>query len=162
MRMGFFPPFIHPSIIQWHLHWYHHKRCPFICLSHFCGFYANCSGDWSQTSQINLLWYSQGLLNFRSYPLNSYLFLVSDRRACLFQSYVFLLASTRWGTGLPVWDDILTPTIFWPRGQNIVTIYWPPLRYFDLPINNQWQSFILLLLLLDEIYHLIIIILMNF
>ena len=34
----------------------------------------------------------------------------------------------------PVWDDILTPTIFWPQGQNIVTIYWPPLRYFDPPI----------------------------
>ena len=27
---------------------------------------------------------------------------------------------------VPVWDDILTPTIFWPRGHNIVTIYWPP------------------------------------
>ena len=26
---------------------------------------------------------------------------------------------------LPVCDDILTPTIFWPPGQNIVTIYWP-------------------------------------
>ena len=63
---------------------------------------------------------------------------------------------------LPVWDDILTPTIFWPQGQNIVTIYWPPLRYFDLPYNNQWQSFIFLLHLLDKIYHLISIILMNF
>ena len=65
-------------------------------------------------------------------------------------------------TTVPVWDDILTPTIFWPRGQNIVTIYWPPLRYFDLPNNNQWQSFIFLLYLLDSICHLIRIILMNF
>ena len=63
---------------------------------------------------------------------------------------------------VPVWDDILTPTIFWPRGQNIVTIYWPPLRYFDLPYNNQWQSFICLLYLLDRICHLISIISMNF
>ena len=62
----------------------------------------------------------------------------------------------------PVWDDILTPTIYWPRGQNIVTIYWPPIRYFDLPYNNLWQSFIFILHLLDGIYHLISIILMNF
>ena len=25
-----------------------------------------------------------------------------------------------------VWDDILTPTIFWPWSQNILTIFWPP------------------------------------
>ena len=44
--------------------------------------------------------------------------------------------------------DILTPGIY--------------IRYFDLPNNNQWQSFIFLLYLLDRICHLIRIILMNF
>ena len=34
-----------------------------------------------------------------------------------------------------VWDDFLTPTIFWPPGQYIVTIYWPHLRYFHFPIK---------------------------
>ena len=37
----------------------------------------------------------------------------------------------------PVWDDIFTPTISSPRGENIVTIFSPPLRYFHpLTINN--------------------------
>ena len=77
--------------------------------------------------------------------------------------YSLTVEDGSWSTPMvPVWDDILTPTIFWPRGQNIVTIYWPPLRYFDLPYDNQWQSFICLLCLLDRICHLITIILMNF
>ena len=37
----------------------------------------------------------------------------------------------------PVWDDIFTPTISSPRGENIVTIFSPPLRYFHpLTISN--------------------------
>ena len=36
-----------------------------------------------------------------------------------------------------VWDDIFTPTISLPRGENIVTIFSPPLRYFHpLTISN--------------------------
>ena len=34
---------------------------------------------------------------------------------------------------LPMWDDILTPMIFRPRGWNIITIYWHRLPYFDSP-----------------------------
>ena len=38
------------------------------------------------------------------------------------------------GTWMPLWDDILTPTIFWPRGQNIVRYLTPlPSRYFHPP-----------------------------
>ena len=37
----------------------------------------------------------------------------------------------------PVWDDIFTPTISSSRGENIVTIFSPPLRYFHpLTISN--------------------------
>ena len=52
--------------------------------------------------------------------------------------------------------DILTP------GSKYCNDILTPLRYFDLPNNNQWQSFIFLLYLLDRICHLIRIILMNF
>ena len=51
-----------------------------------------------------------------------------DRSTILSKLYMIKKGS------LPVWDDISTPTIFWPRGQNIVTIYWPPLQYFDSPM----------------------------
>ena len=57
---------------------------------------------------------------------------------------------------VPVWDDILTPTIFWPRGQNIVMIYWPPLRYFDPPViinNKVLFSFLYRYKLLDKVCH---------
>ena len=57
---------------------------------------------------------------------------------------------------VPVWDDILTPTIFWPLGQNIVMIYWPPLRYFDplVIINNKVLfSFSYRYKLLDKVCH---------
>ena len=38
---------------------------------------------------------------------------------------------------LPVWDDIFTPAISSPRGENIVTIFSPPLWYFHpLTISN--------------------------
>ena len=42
---------------------------------------------------------------------------------------------------------ILTPgsiyrTIFWPRGQYIVTIFWPPSLYFDPPPNSTQNSFV--------------------
>ena len=38
---------------------------------------------------------------------------------------------------VPVWDDIFTPTISSPPGENIVTIFSPPLRYFHpLTISN--------------------------
>ena len=38
---------------------------------------------------------------------------------------------------IPVWDDIFTPTLSSPRGENIVTIFSPPLRYFHpLTISN--------------------------
>ena len=77
-----------------------------------------------------------------------------------------LTSDTIYRSNLKNWYSIYIAyrceTIFWPpRGQNIVTIYWPPLRYFDLPYSNQWQSFICLLYLLDRICHLISIILMN-
>ena len=42
---------------------------------------------------------------------------------------------------------ILTPgsmyrTIFWPRGQCIITIFWPPSQYFDPPPNSTKNSFV--------------------
>ena len=46
------------------------------------------------------------------------------------RNYVLLLV-------VPLWDDIFTPTISSPRGENIVTIFSPPLRYFHpLTISN--------------------------
>ena len=43
-------------------------------------------------------------------------------------------APSQWET---VWDDIFTPTISSPRGENIVLIFSPPLRYFHpLTISN--------------------------
>ena len=37
----------------------------------------------------------------------------------------------------PVWDDIFIPMISSPRGENIVTIFSPPLRYFHpLTVSN--------------------------
>ena len=43
---------------------------------------------------------------------------------------------------------ILTPgsiyrTIFWPRGQYIVTIFWPPSRCFDPPPNIVYKTVLL-------------------
>ena len=62
----------------------------------------------------------------------------------------------------PVWDDVLTPTIFWPRGQNIVTIYWPPLRYFDPPIVINEKVIFFLYIYLIKYVIIINIILINF
>ena len=43
------------------------------------------------------------------------------------------------GNVILVWDDILTPLYIddiLTRGQYIVTIFWPPTRYFDPPPNS--------------------------
>ena len=37
------------------------------------------------------------------------------------------------------------PPIYWPRGQYIVTIFWPPSRYFDPPPNIVYKTVLLVM-----------------
>ena len=41
------------------------------------------------------------------------------------------------GSGVRRYFD---PPIYWPQGQYIVTIFWPPSRYFDPPPNSTQNS----------------------
>ena len=61
---------------------------------------------------------------------------------------------------VPVWDDILTPyiltpgsiyhTIFWPRGQYIVTVFWP-LHDILTPPNSTSNGFVFYAQLLNVV-----------
>ena len=33
----------------------------------------------------------------------------------------------------PVWDNILTPMVKWPPGQNTIVVDWSPVWYTDTP-----------------------------
>ena len=62
---------------------------------------------------------------------------------------------------VPVWDDILTPyiltpgsiyhKIFWPRGQYIVTVFWP-LHDILTPPNSTSNGFVCYVQLLNMVY----------